>query len=146
MEADGVRSTPARDEHLVPGHLRARQLAVEPEHECIETFVGGEDVRAEPDDEDVEAVVAREPQRGGQLLNRARSDERPRGSTGADRRQLRERNALLEADDHAGSPSTTARATLHGSPTPSVTTTSPDRTHDSASAAASSSVGAHPRL
>ncbi len=38
-----------------------------------------------------------------------------------------------------------ARATFHGSPTPSVTTTSPGRTHASAIFAASSSVGAQPR-
>ena len=106
--------------------------------------VGGEHVRAEPDDEHVEPLVRGEAQRLAELGDRARPRERTRRTARADRRQPRERDAVLDRR-HAGSPSTTARAIRHGSPTPSVTTTSPGRAQASASVVASSSVGAQPR-
>ena len=93
-----------------------------------------EQVRAETDREDGEALVAREAKRLDELGERARSREarapaRRRRSSSAARA-----GTPCSIRDHSARPSTTARAIRHGSPTPSVTTTSPGRAHASASA------------
>ena len=125
MEADRVRRATTRYEHrpLGPRLLRARR---QPQDEHVDAGVGGEQVGAEPDDGDPEALApARPSERLLQLGERPRLGERARRPAGADRRQPRERDAFLDGTRHAGSPSTIARAIFHGSPTPNVITRSP---------------------
>src|SRR5439155_9769802 len=120
-----------------------RELSRQTEHQRVHPVVRCEDVRAEPDDDDVEAFCRCEAKRLVELDEGLRLRERTRETPCPDRRQPRERDPLLEP--HSPSLSTTDRAIRHGSPTPSVTTTSPACAHAAASSAASSSDGAQPR-
>ena len=144
---DGGRRRSSRRRRREESSRRPRQRRARPRaevHERVDTVVRGEQVGAETDDEDVEALVAREAQRFTELRDRAGSCERTRRTTDADASSASRARRRARRCVTTGSPSTTARAIRHGSPTPSVTITSPDRAQASVSAAASSSVGAHP--
>ena len=123
MEADGVRGAAARDEQVV---LRSRggQVAAELQHERVDTVVGDQEIRAESDGRDGHVVGSRPGERFGQLVERAGSCERARGTAGSDRRESRERDALLDLQSNASSSSEGARST---SPAPSVNRRSPGR-------------------
>src|SRR5262245_10832691 len=143
VQAHGVRRATAGPQQAV-ADLDRRKLALEPDDEDVKRSVGREHVRPETDDEHVEPLGSGVAKSISKLLDGPRTRQRRRRASGSDGRQLRERNVVLERV-HAGRPSTSARAMRHGSPTPSVRTTSPGRTHARASSAASSRVGAQPR-
>ena len=110
------------------------QLASEPEHQRVDARVGGQHVRAEPDDHHGEPLrlrPARAPRRA-RRRSRGRA-KRGRGAAGADRGHPRERGVARDLERHVrcSNRSTIARASFHGSPTPNVITRSPARAHAS---------------
>ncbi len=86
METDRVRRPPARFERPV-GDRNGRQLAREPDDEGVDALVRREDVRAEPDRENLEPLVARVSQCGNELGHGPRTHERAGRSARPDRRQ-----------------------------------------------------------
>ena len=125
MQADrvGRAATGAED---VAVDLDRGEVALEPQHERVDAVVAREQIRAEADRKKRQALVTRESQSGDELVDVPWPRERLRRPADPDRRQARERNRALDLR-HPGSPATTVRAMRHGSPTPSVTTTSPGR-------------------
>jgi hypothetical protein len=86
MEADGVRCAPARDEPLT-ANAHLRELAGELQDKPIEALVGHEQIRAESDRRDLQAVLAREAQCFLELAERLGPRECARNAAGAERRE-----------------------------------------------------------
>ena len=95
MQADRVRRAAAGHERR---SLRPRldQLAGEMQHEHVDAVVGGEQVRAEPDRRDLELPFSRSREDLLELLHRSRLRIGAGRTAGADRRQARELDSLLE--------------------------------------------------
>src|SRR5579884_2977859 len=136
VQADRVRRAAPGDERLAVD-VRGGELAREPEHECVDAGVVDEQVRAEPDDLDCHAALARPAERVDELVERLRPGEEPCPAAGADRRVPRERDVLV---DH-GSSIPTARST---SPAPSTSRTSPSSARRRSRSAPCSTAGVHP--
>ena len=116
VEADRVRRTAAGDERLALDADRS-QIARQPEHERFDSVVRGEDVRAEPDSRDLEVALLRPGERLLELCERRRLCERAGRTAGADRRQPRKWDTLLNLHPSSSSTSGPARST---SPAPTV--------------------------
>src|SRR6185312_6414172 len=98
------------------------ELAAEPQDEGFDAVVGDEKVRAEPDRRDRQPSLARPGERLMQLVQRLRPGEGARRPAGAERREARERDVLVDPHRSASSTSGAARST---SPAPTTSTTSP---------------------
>ncbi len=95
VEADGVRRPAPGEEELTVGSGLG-ELALEPEHERLDAFVGDEQVGAEPDGRHREAALGRPRERLLELGKAPRPGEGERRTAGADRGEARERDSLLD--------------------------------------------------
>ena len=122
MKTDGIRRPAAGDEHIALD-LNLGQLAFEPEHERVDAVVVDEHVRAEPDHLDGDLLAPRPAEQLLQLGQARRAREEPRRPAGADRREPRERDVLLEL--HLAKRSRSSAGARSTSPAPITSTTSP---------------------
>src|SRR5262249_61333430 len=79
MQADRVRRSSTRLETVV-GHAHRCELALEPDDERVDALVRGDEVRAQADDHDVQALGARVRERTGELRGGSRPGEPRRGT------------------------------------------------------------------
>jgi hypothetical protein len=124
MQRDRIRGAAAGDEQLALD-LHLRELAVEPQDQAVEAFVGHEQIGAETDGGNGKTALGREAERLLQLVDGGRTREGARRAAGAERGVARERDALLDLHASLSSSAAAARST---SPAPIVTTRSPGRT------------------
>jgi hypothetical protein len=123
VQADRVRRAAPGDEE-VAADIRLRQLTGELQDEAVEALVGDEQIRAQTDGRNLQALAGRVSQRLLELGKRLRPREGARRAARPERREPCELDAAFDAQVLSPSSKEAARST---SPAPIVTTRSPLR-------------------